>query len=84
MVLILSRQEEIIFVKRLLGSYLINNDKLFEILPKNEPINYNFRQKRNLSLVKCRTERFKKSYIPFAIQHYFKYFIVHSIILKSL
>ena len=45
-------------------------DKIHDILPEQRQIKYNFRQSGKFKIAKCRTKRYKSSFLPFALQNF--------------
>ena len=44
--------------------------KLFHILPETKSTKYNFRKEKTFDLPKCKTNRYKKSFIPYCLFNY--------------
>ena len=47
-----------------------SNDKIHDILPKQRVVNYNFRQQNKFEKVKCRTNRYRNSFLPYALNNF--------------
>ena len=48
----------------------IPTDKIYDILPEQRQVDYNFRTKSKYNIPKCKTSRFKKSFLPYALEHF--------------
>ena len=46
------------------------SDKIHDILPEQRLIKYDFRQSNKFSRIKCRTKRYKSSFLPFALEKF--------------
>ena len=45
-------------------------DKINDILPEQREHKYSFRQNRKFENIKCRTSRYKNSFLPFAVENF--------------
>ena len=46
------------------------HDKIHDILPEQRQIKYSFRQTGKFEIAKCRTKRYKSSFLPYALEHF--------------
>ena len=56
--------------KKFFSKIQSRDDKINDILPQNKETKYNLRKMGRFEKPKCRTSRYKNSFVPYAIDHF--------------